>query len=305
MTAYGPLQTILGFVAIVCAGIILRHFGFVRREDARVLNAVIVYIGLPAFVFGAVHGATLTGEALGMIAIAWAVFAVLFAISLLAARLMRLPGPRAGGFILAASLGNTGFIGYPMAANVLGAAAVPFAVFYDVFGTVLQLVGVGMPASRRFVGSARVDVLTTLRELATFPALVAAVAALLVRPLAVPIPVSDWLDLIASMVAPLVMLSVGISLRPRTVANFATELVVLGGVRLLVGPALVLLAERVVGLPQAVFETALLQSGMPTMMLTLAVGERLGLDDEFIASAVFVTTAASALTIPLMQAIAS
>jgi predicted permease len=51
----------------------------------------------------------------------------------------------------------------------------------------------------------------------------------------------------------------------------------------------------------AVFRTAVLEAGMPSMMLSLAVGERFGLDDDFIASAIFVTTAASALTIPLIQ----
>ncbi len=42
---------------------------------------------------------------------------------------------------------------------------------------------------------------------------------------------------------------------------------------------------------------------MPSMMLTLAVGERFGLDDDFIAAAIFVTTAASVFTVPLAQAL--
>ncbi len=297
------MQTILGFVAIVCAGAALRALRLVRREDARALNAAIVYVGLPAFVFGAVHGASLTASALSVIALAWTVFAVLFGLALIAARLMRLPGPRAGGFVLASSLGNTGFIGYPMASSLLGGAAVPFAVFYDVFGTVLQLVCVGIPSARRFAGSQRSGMLATLRELAAFPALGAAILALLLRDVAVPVSVSEWLDTVASMVAPLIMLSVGISLRPRAIARYARELGVLCVARLLAGPGLIVLADRVWSLPPAAYDTALLQAGMPTMMLTLAVGERLGLDDDFIASAVFVTTVTSAVTIPLVQAI--
>ena len=39
------------------------------------------------------------------------------------------------------------------------------------------------------------------------------------------------------------------------------------------------------------------------MMLTLAAGERFGLDDDFIAAAVFVTTAAAVVTVPLWQSI--
>jgi len=294
-------QAILGFVAIVCVGAVLRATGIVKREDARPLNAVIIYVGLPAFVFRAVHGAELTVDAFRLIALSWLVFAVLFGLALLLARLLRLRPERAGGFVLAASLGNTGFIGYPLTAALLGAAAVPLAVFYDVFGTVLQLVLVGFPTTRRFVGGERFSKRGLLRELATFPALIAAVVALLAINVAVPLVVSEWLDLIAMMVAPLIMLSVGISLRPRAVASGAVALGLLAVVRLLVGPAVAVAGAQLIPVDPEAYRTAVLQAGMPSMMLTLAVGERFGLDDEFIAAAVFVTTAASVVTIPLVQ----
>lgn len=295
------VQAILGFVALVCVGAGLRAVGFVRREDAKPLNAVIIYVGLPAFVFQAVHGAELTIGAFSVAVVAWLVFAVLLGVSLLAARAMKLAPDRAGGFVLAASLGNTGYIGYPLTAAVLGAAAVPFAVLYDVFGTVLQLVLVGIPVARRFVRAPGAGVFGLARELATFPALVAVVAALLLGNVAIPLPVSNWLDLIAKMVAPLIMISVGISLRPHAVLHAAPILGVLALIRLAVGPLLALAGASVLSLEPAMRDVAVLQAGMPSMMLTLAVGERLGLDDDFIAAAVFVTTAASAITIPLVQ----
>jgi hypothetical protein len=294
-------QAILGFVAIVCVGALLRATGLVAREDARPLNTVIIYVGLPAFVFQAVHGARISAAMLGAVAIAWVVFAVLLVASLIAARLLRLEPRRTGGFVLAASLGNTGYIGYPLTAALLGAAALPIAVFYDVFGTVLQLVLVGFPLARRFGGGARLSVVRLARELATFPALVAALLALALGAVEVPVPVSDWLDLLARMVAPLIMLSVGISLRPKAIAHGAVALTVLAGLRLVVGPMVAAMVGGALISDPEVFRTALLQAGMPSMMLTLAVGERFGLDDDFIAAAVFVTTAASTLTIPLVQ----
>ncbi|MCL2504530.1 MAG: AEC family transporter [Coriobacteriia bacterium] len=298
------MLTILSFVAIVCLGFLLRVLGVVRREDAKALNAVIVYTGLPALVFRAVHGASPTSQALGVVAFAWGCFAVLFVVSSVAARLLKLPEKQAGSFVLAASLGNTGFIGYPMAENILGAAAVPFAVFYDVFGTVLQLVGVGIPTARRYGGATKAGFFEGARELLAFPALLAAVVALAMRAVPVPVLVGDWLEVLAKMVAPLVMLSAGISLKPATVADSLGPLAVLAVLRLLAGPVLVLLAGRLFGMSGTEYSTVLLQVGMPSMMLTLAVGERLGLDGDFIASAVFVTTVASVVTIPLMQFVA-
>jgi predicted permease len=40
------------------------------------------------------------------------------------------------------------------------------------------------------------------------------------------------------------------------------------------------------------------------MMLTLVVGERFGLDTDFAASAIFVTTVAAAVTLPLVGLVA-
>ena len=304
MTLSALAQAILGFVAIVCVGAGLRAVGIVKREDARPLNAVIVYVGLPAFVFNAVHGSHLSFAALKVVAAAWAVFAVLFALALAASAVLRLAPARKGGFLLASSLGNTGYLGYPLSGAVLGPAALPFAVFYDVFGTVLQLVLVGIPTARRFVQAPQEGPRALVRELVTFPALVAAVLGLLATNVAIPVPVSDWLGLLSKMVAPLIMISVGISLRPRGVAKSAPQLAILAAVKLLVGPALVIVLGRALGLTPTLHGTAVLQAGMPSMMLTLAVGERFGLDDEFIASAVFVTTAASVVSIPLMQVLA-
>jgi predicted permease len=295
------VQAIVGFTAIVCLGVLLRVLGLVSRDDVRPINIVIIYVGLPAFVFGAVHGASISAGMLAAVAVAWIVFAVLLGTSLVAARLLRLERRKAGGFVLASSLGNTGYLGYPLAASLLGQAALPAAVFYDVFGTVLQLVLVGFPVARRFGGGPRLTAARLVRELATFPALAAALAALLLSPVAVPQPLSDWLDLVASMVSPLIMLSVGISLRPRSIARAVPVLSAVVALKLVLAPVIAaLIGNGLIAEPMA-YRTVLLSASMPSMMLTLAVGQRFGLDDEFIASAVFVTTALAVVSVPLGQ----
>ncbi len=106
------------------------------------------------------------------------------------------------------------------------------------------------------------------------------------------------------MVAPLIMLSVGLSLRFSTLGRDARTLSVLSLLRLVVAPAIALGVGTLLlgaGVPLRV---AVLQAGMPSMMLTLVVGERFGLDTDFIASAIFVTTAASAVALPLVQLLA-
>lgn len=303
MSTAGLVSTILIFVAIVGLGSALRLTGILRREDAHPINQVIIYVGLPAFIFDAVHRADLRPGLLGVIAVAWWVFAVMLLAGWLFARWLKLPHALAGGFIITAALGNTGYIGYPVTSALYGDKGLPEAIFYDVFGTVFALALVGLLVAQRFGDNdeARVN---PIRELFTFPAVSALLLALVTRPIAIPIPVMNGLGALASMVAPLVMLSVGLSLRFETVGSRVRELALLGGLRLLVAPMLGLgLGVLILGHGESL-GVATLEAGMPAMMLTLVVGERFGLDTDFIASAILVTTAASALTLPLLQLVA-
>ncbi len=302
MATAGLTETILTFSAIVGIGAVLRWSGLLAQSDAKALNAVIVYVGLPAFVFEAVHGTALSTAHVGVVGVAWVVFLVTLGCAWLVQRALKMRKERAGSFMLVASLGNTGYLGYPLTAALLGSAAVPYAVFSDVFGTVVALVTVGLPiaASMGRNGARRPSV---IKELITFPAVIALVAALALRSVAVPDPVSDGLGLLASMVAPMIMLSVGLSLRPGVVLGAAGVIAVAVALRLLVAPALAWGVGSVV-LDGTALRVAVLQAGMPSMMLTLVVAERYGLDTEFIAGALFVSTLAAAFTLPLVQHIA-
>lgn len=298
------VSTILTFVAIVGLGTALRLTGILRREDAHPLNQVIIYVALPAFVFDAVYRAELRADLAGVVAVAWAVFVVMLALGWAATRFLKLPKEVAGGFILTVALGNTGYLGYPVASALFGSKGLPEAIFYDVFGTVFALALVGLLVAQRYGDNdeARVN---PVRELLTFPAVIALLLALALRFVPIPNPVMNGLGLLASMVAPLVMISVGLSLRFETVGQRAGQLALVGALRLVVAPLIALaLGMLVLGRGPALSVTAL-EAGMPAMMLTLVVGERFGLDTDFIASAIFVTTAASAITLPLLQLVAA
>jgi len=295
--------TVLMFTALVGVGAVARISGILRTEDTKPINALIIYIGLPAFIFRAVQGATLRADLWAVVAVAWAVFAVMVGLSWLVARALKLPRATAGGFIIASALGNTGFIGYPITAALLGVRQLPEAIFYDVFGTVAALALVALLIAQRYGTNdeARVN---PLRELVTFPAVIALALALLARPFAIPEMVNNGLGLLANMVAPLIMISVGLSLRLRTVGRSAVPLAALTALRLIVAPAVALGVGSLLLGGGAPLHVVVLEAGMPAMMLTLVVGERFGLDTDFIASAIFVTTAASAIALPLVQLLA-
>lgn len=293
-------RIVLTLLAMVGVGWLLRAFGVLSAADARPIHALIVYVGLPALIFRAIHPASLDIEYAVVALVAWVVFAVTAAIAWALARLMHLPRPVAGGFILAASLGNTGYIGYPVSRALLGDEGLVRAIFYDAFGTVGALLVVGLLIAQRY-GERTGPRVNPLREIVRFPAMIALAAAFVLRPLPIPEVVSSGLDALASLVVPLIMLSVGLTLEVRRLADRPAALGSLGAVRLLLAPLVALAVGGLVLDDPAAVRLVVLEAGMPTMMLTIVIGARFGLDTEFLASAVVLTTVASVVTIPLMQ----
>lgn len=297
------LAVVIGkLLALVAVGVALRVSGLLKAEDARPINNIIIYAGLPALIFQAVRPARLSWELAVIAAIAWGVGLLGFALAYGVSRLLRLSRPAAGALMLSSALGNTGYIGYPVALGLLGSAGLVKAVFYDVFGTVALLLVVGLPIAAAFGTSGRKA--NIVRDVASFPALFALVLALAMRSVPVPIVVSDWLDLLARLVVPLIMISLGVSLRPRTIGSYAVPVAVVIAIKLLVLPLVALaLGTALLAADGSAVRLVVLQAGMPTMMLALVFGARFELDSDLIAAAALVTTTAAIASIPLMQAL--
>lgn len=300
MEFWSLARTILGFVAIVGVGWAMRRSGLLKAEDARPINDIIIYAALPALVFQAVHPARLDLEYAWLAGIAWGIFAVILLLAWLTCRALRLESTLAGGFMLAAALANTGYIGYPIAMAFLGDEGLVRAIFYDVFGTVAALLFVGLLIAEK-MGSSEEAAVNPVKEALKFPAVIAVFAALALRFVPIPDLVSDGLDLLASLVVPLIMISVGLSLRPGGIRKHLAPLAALSGLKLLVAPLIALALGSLLLHDEEALRLVVLQASMPSMMLSLVIGARFELDTDFIASAILVTTVVSIVTIPLMQ----
>jgi len=295
----GAIARVLAFVAI---GVALRRFGVLRREDAGILHRVIIFVALPALIFTSVVAAPLSPELLRAAAVAWAVSLAGLALAWEFAHVLRLPPKTVGAFVLVAALGNTGYLGYPVVQAVLGKEWLAPAVFYDVFGTVAVLFTLGIAVAARLgEHEGRVNV---VRELLTFPAMIAVLVALAYRfvpwPAAVSATVMDWTGVASTMALPLIMISLGVSFDAGALKGSAKALGAVAAVKLLLLPALAI-AIVVMSGNRADVRMLAMQAGMPSVMLSLVVGERFRLDTGFIAAAILVTTIGCVVTVPLVQ----
>lgn len=288
-----------GLLALVAVGVALRVSGLLSAEDSRPLNTVLMYVALPALIFSSVHRATLDPK-LGMLpAIAWVVVLVGLAIGWVLARLLKLEGPTAGAFIMACVFGNTGYMGYPVASALMGDAGLVRAIFSDVFGNTAAVISVGsLVAGYYGAGDVKVN---PLKEIMTFPPFIALAAALALHAVPIPDLVTSWLDGLGMVVIPVIMISVGLSLKPRALKDHLSLASVVVLVKLVALPLIAFgLGTLLLDDPDSQ-RVAIIEAGVPTMMLLVIMGQRYKLDTDFIASAILATMVGAVVTIPVLQ----
>jgi predicted permease len=295
----GLLAVIAGLIAYVAIGYVLRRSGLLAAEDARPLNSLLVYVALPALIFGTVHDATLDWSFAALPAIAWVVVVAGLAVSFAITRVLKLDGPRTGAFMLVAVFGNTAYMGYPVATALLGDAGLVRAIISDIFGNTIAIISLGTFVVSRF-GEHGFKV-NPLREVLTFPPFIALAAALLLHSVTIPAGLSAWLDALGTLVVPMIMISVGLTLKPAALGGHLRPALLVAALKLVALPLLAWgLALLVLDDPASV-RIAVLEAGVPSMMFTLIMGARLKLDVDFIASAILVTLMGAVVTIPLFQ----
>jgi hypothetical protein len=292
----GVIGAVLGYIAI---GVALRVGGLLSADDARPLNTLLIWVAMPALIFTTVRREAFD-PAFGMLPlIGWVVALGGLALAWGLARLLKLEGPMAGAFMLAAVFGNTAYIGYPVASALLGDAGLVRAIFSDIFGNTLAVITVGTVVAARY-GGGEVKV-NALKELVTFPPFVALAAALLLRSAPVPVQVTSWLDALGKLVVPVVMISVGLTLKPRALSGHLKPVAALAALKLVVLPLAAFALGTLVLADDASLRIAVLEAGVPSMMFTMIMGLRFELDIDFIASAILLTMVGAVFTIPLFQ----
>lgn len=298
--------TLIGLVAsvlvLILIGLALRLLGVLNREDADVLNNVIVYLALPALIFTAIRDSQFSTKILLFPALGWLIIFVCMALAYGIGRLLKLAPATLGAFVITAGLGNTGYLGYPLALAIFGQTHLVKAVFYDVFGTALILMTAGILIAEKFGADSgeRGKVLGIL----TFPPLIAVALGLVLRPVALPGFISQVIGYLAHATVPLIMLSIGLSLKPGHIVDYRAPIAAAGVVKLLLAPLLALALARATGLPSPDGSILVLQASMPAMTLSFVIGQRYKLDTDYIPAVIFATTLMSAVTIPAWQLLA-
>ena len=215
----------------------------------------------------------------------------------LVGRALKLNRPTLGGFILASTFGNTGFLGYPVIqAAFHNPSALITAVLYDEIGMALPLYTIGMAIAASFAGE-KLDPRQTLKA-ACSPAIWIIPIAFLLRSQHLPMPLVSTIHYIGNGTVMLSMITLGLYLSTSSMKGMAIPIIATCILKLVVLPIATFYAARAGGLSGTIHSAMIIEAGTPTAVMSCVVASRYGANERFVAGITFASTLICMLTIP-------
>lgn len=280
------IQTVLPLFLIIGLGYIIGRY---HKVDAKSFADLIIYITSPCLVFTSLSQSTINKKVFLMIALATAGIIVIQA--LLAYFFLRAWKSEQKGLYLPLTMGNTGFLGYPVALFAFGPVGLSVAVIYDIIMSLFMYSG----------GIYVINKDKSIKEVLKLPLIYAALLGIIFNfgSMEVYSPLFKSLEMIGLVTIPVALLILGyrlteIKISSLRLALFSSAFKIGGG---FVIAYFVLGVFSITGVARSV---VLLQATMPSAIVSLILATKYERDAAIVASVVMITTLMSLVTIPLI-----
>lgn len=297
-------------IALIALGFVWRiktPAGLNVVDTRRTINALVLYLFYPGIAYDVISRVNFGREIFLVPASIW--FGLLAAMGLgwlVFARLRTVWGisaPAVGALLIGCSFGNILSMGIAVLQSLFGPEATRYPIYADVIGISLLYwtLGAGV-ASVMGTKEQSFKLSAFAMTILKMPPVWAFFAGLVVNFFAIPMPqwVGTTAHLLGQAVVPSMLLTVGMSISLDTVKRSPRMILAASAIKLIVMPALVAAVVLPLFGMTEVTQVMILLAGMPTMMATILLSERFGLDTEILAAVMVVSTLGFFFTLPLM-----
>jgi predicted permease len=294
------IQTIIPIFAIILLGVLARQKGFITKPFLEPANRLVYYLAIPAMIFRAISSSSLSSELNLKVVIATLLcIPTVFVLAWVLNRLMGNAGGRSGTFIQCAFHGNLGYIGLAVTFYYLGdAGLIKGSIIAGLIMIVQNFLGVltlqlfaeqDRDGSRikQFVGRILIN-----------PVILSALLGIGYAAFKLPMPIilDRSLKILSGLALPMALLLIGASLSFSLVRTQLSNALVSSFAKLMVLPALGLLAYRYLGLSSQDYLPGLILLAAPSATLTYVFAKEMHGDAELAVATVSVGTILSGIT---------
>ncbi len=290
------LDILLNLLALMAAGWLACKLKLVDEHSEKVINDLVYLIGLPALLFSKIAAAHLGADMLPFVFSNALAVGIMVLLPFLAFKLGWLSSKHAALLILGAGFGNIGFMGLPVIQMKWGSDALaPAGLLIAVHSLVVFAAGLWLIAHMQKgpkAGASWTDGLHNPLVLSTLAGLAWSFIGL---PL--PGPVSYALDSLGSLSIILSLFSMGLFFATHRLGQHLAGSICLSAAKLLVLPALAILALWALHPAGPLAQLTLLEALMPVGVANYVLARRLKLDHALAAEAILLSTL---LSLPLL-----
>jgi predicted permease len=265
------------------------------RVEPRTLSQVTFYVLSPCLLFTLIVNSQLSNSDIARVMLfAAAVNLLVGAVAFVIGRLLKLERRMLAAVVLTSVLMNAGNYGLAVNRFAFGEVALAYASLYFVTSSILTYTVGVIIASLGTTGLKE-----SLLNLFKIPTVYGLLLAFIFLRLGwqLPAPLNRAVTLLGNATIPTMLLLLGMQFQRISWQGKRVALAVTSVMRLLVAPALAVGLNAVFHLEGSAWQAGVLESAMPSAVITTVLATEYDLEPAFISTAVFVTTLLSVLTV--------
>ncbi|MBV1913433.1 MAG: AEC family transporter [Cycloclasticus sp.] len=294
---------------IILMGVLLRHWepaGLTLQETRRVISTLVINLFYPALIFSVIPNVELSGDIFsapmvsnvgivaGMLA-CWVFYPWL--------KRQGWGKPELGALMLVCGLGNIISLGVPLLQAMQGNDAAKFAIYVDIMAItpMLWIVGLWIAIEWGENDEEKQTPLRFFKSLLSLPPIWAFIAAILMNiyDISLPLFLQKSTTMLGNITMSGMLLVVGMSLSFGSLRKHKGIAILASAIKLLVVPAVVYFTASSTMTDAKTIEATVLIASTPSMMATMILSERYGLNTELLSTVLVASTALFFVTLPI------
>lgn len=283
-------------------GYSMKRFRFVEPNGFKTLNALIIYVALPALTLHYIPRIEINSELIYPICMPWLNIGISWLLFGYLGRKLLWSKPMTGAMILMSGFGNTSFVGIPVIQALYGKEGIETVIMVDQPGSFVALTTIGILIANVYSNKHKATLSNILGNILRFPPFIAFVLGMILNLSGSSLSedVDATLVALGSLVVPLALISVGMQLQLTFRSVYWRYVSLSLSFKLVLFPAIIFaLYFLLFGQRGQVIDITLIESSMAPMITAGIIAAGYGLKPRFCSLILSVGLLVSFLTIAL------
>lgn len=272
-------------------------YKLIKQDNSKEIIEFIIYFSLPAIVFSKIYPLTLDEKILNLILMFNGFIFFNLLLAFIIGRYLKLDRKTLATFTIVATFGNTSFIGFSYIDAFYGQEYLVYPLIYDLFGSFLILVSVGMIIINWGSGE-NVNAISIAKSVLFFPPIIMFFITVGAKYLTIPTFVLNTMDTIGSTLVPLAMIAIGMKLELKNIFYKFNVVATAMILKMIILPIIVLAGfATFYNLDDTWSKVTILEVAMPPMTMAVVLAIKGGLDERLAINALVLGVLSSLVTV--------